>query len=582
MPQRRFPRLDAFPAILLAFAVITALAGCGSSSSPGTSADPAGIVPAAAPLYASAVVRPSGTLKTNATTAAQTLTHQPNIYSRLAGVLQTPGSPPLDYGHDVAPWLGANAGIFIASLSSTQSATAQQLLAQLLTQVLQGGSSTASAWPFGSTGVQGAIVLDTSDAAKARSFLNTQAGHAGAHAAAYRGVAFQATSGGIAFGIVDRFAVLGSTGGLHSVIDTSLGGPSLPHAANYSKLLSSAPPGALAHLYAAGSAAGHGGGSPQTNSLLGLLGGTRPLDVSLVPSTSSIALDVDSLASGAAAGDGGLLASTSEGARALSELPGESWLAAGLGNAGGTFAGDVKALQGLPSLLSTLGGTSSAEGSSSGFNVKGVLEGILTPLSALSSSGAQSQRDFLSWMSSAGIFASGSTIVNLRAGIVLSSKNSSLSRAAVAKLGGLLSKTGGTVQPVSIPGTDAAISARVNGLPVELDIANGRSAGGQTKFVIGLGAASVQDALQPSSTLSSAASTSAAASALGEGSQPSVTVDFPTLLSLLEGVGLSEDASISKVVPYLRSLTTLAGGGHSLGGGIERFRLVLGLQQAAG
>ncbi len=138
------------------------------------------------------------------------------------------------------------------------------------------------------------------------------------------------------------------------------------------------------------------------------------------------------------------------------------------------------------------------------------------------------------------------------------------------------------MQPVSIPGTDAAISARVNGLPVELDIANGRSAGGQTKFVIGLGEASVQDALQPSSTLSSAASTSAAASALGEGSQPSVTVDFPTLLSLLEGVGLSEDASISKVVPYLRSLTTLSGGGHSLGGGIERFRLVLGLQQAAG
>jgi hypothetical protein len=582
MPQRRSPRLDAFPVILLALAIITALAGCGSSSTPGTSADPAGIVPAAAPLYASAVVRPSGTLKTNATTAAQTLTHQPNIYSRLAGVLQTPGSPPLDYGHDVAPWLGANAGIFIASLSSTQSTTAQQLLAQLLTQVLQGGSSTASAWPFHSTGVQGAIVLDTSDAAKARSFLNTQAGHAGAHAASYRGVAFQETSGGIAFGLVDRFAVLGSTGGLHSVINTSLGGPSLVHTGNYSKLLASAPPGALAHVYAAGSASSHGGGSPQTNGLLGLLGGTRPLDVSLVPTPSSIALDVDSLASGAAAGDGGLLASTSEGARALSELPGESWLAAGLGNAGGTFAGDVKALQGLPSLLSTLGGSSSAEGSSSGFNVKGVLEGILTPLSALSSPGARTQHDFLSWMSSAGIFASGSTIVNLRAGIVLSSKNPSLSRAAVAKLGAVLSKTGGTVQPVSIPGTDAAISARVNGLPVELDIANGRSAGGQTKFVIGLGAASVQDALQPSSTLSSAAAVSAAASALGEGSQPSVTVDFPTLLSLLEGVGLSEDASISKVVPYLRSLTTLAGGGHSLGGGIERFRLVLGLQQAAG
>ncbi len=574
MPQRRSPRL-----ILLALAVITALAGCGSSSSPGTSADPAGIVPASAPLYASAVVRPSGTLKTSATTAARTLTHQPDIYSRLAGVLQVPGSPPLTYSHDIAPWLGPNAGIFLSTVSTSAAATSQ--LQQLLTQLLQGSSTTPSAWPFAS-GVQGAIVLDTSDAAKARSFLNTQAKHAGAHAAAYRGVAFQETSGGIAFGIIDRLAVLGTVTGLHNVIDTSLGGPSLVHAADYAKLLSSAPSGALVHVYAAGSASSQGGGSPQTNSLLGLLGGTRPLDVSLVPTPSSIALDVDSLASGAAAGDGGLLASTSQGTRALSELPGESWLAAGLGNAGGTFAGDVKALQGLPSLLSTLGGTSSAEGSSSGFNVKGVLEGILAPLSALSSPGAQTRHDFLSWMSSAGIFASGSTIVNLRAGIVLSSKNPSLSRAAVAKLGAVLSKTGGTVQPVSIPGTDAAISARVNGLPVELDIANGRSAGPQTKFVIGLGAASVQDALQPSSTLSSAASTSAAASALGEGSQPSVTVDFPTLLSLLEGVGLSEDASISKVVPYLRSLTTLAGGGHSLGRGIERFRLVLGLQQAAG
>ena len=55
-------------------------------------------------------------------------------------------------------------------------------------------------------------------------------------------------------------------------------------------------------------------------------------------------------------------------------------------------------------------------------------------------------------------------------------------------------------------------------------------------------------------------------------------VEFPTLLTLLEGVGLSEDPSISKALPTLRSLTTLAGGGKSLGGGIERFRLVAGLQ----
>ncbi len=599
-------RLHRFPAALVIAATAAVLAGCGSSSSPGTSADPAGVIPASAPLYAGAVVRPSGILKTDATAAATTLTHQPDPYARLAGVLQVPGSPPLTYSHDIAPWLGPNAGIFLSSLSTSSAATSQ--LQQLLSQVLQSGASTTpSAWPFAS-GVQGAIVLDTSDSAKASSFIDTEAQHAGAHAASYRGVSYQATSGGEAFGIVDRLAVLGTVTGLHSVIDTSLGGPSLAHSADYSKLLASAPSSTLAHVYSNPSTSGSGsaaGGSKSTSGsgapsgartasgsgaqglggLVGLLGGDRTLNVSLVPSPTSIALDVDTLASRASAGNGGLLASASGGAQALSELPGESWLAVGLGDVGVTLARDDQALHGLASLATSFGGStaagSSAESSApGGFNVKGLLEGILTPLSALSSPGAQNQHDFLSWMSSAGLFASGSTVVDLRAGIAIASKSPSLSQAAVAKLGALLSKAGGSVQPISIHGTDAAISARVNGLPVELDIANGRSSGGQTEFVIGLGEASVQDALHPSSTLSSAASSSVAAATLGEGARPSLTVEFPPLLSLLEGVGLSEDPSISKIVPYLRSLTTLVGGGKSLGGGVERFRLVAGLQQA--
>jgi hypothetical protein len=634
MPSLR-PRRRAAAALTPLLALTTAaiaLAGCGSSSSPGSSADPAGVIPASAPLYAGAVVRPSGNLKTDATAAGTTLTHQPDAYARLAAVLQVPGSPPLDYSHDIAPWLGPNAGIFLSTLST--SAAASDQLQQLLTRVLAGGSSTSasSAWPFGASGVQGAIVLDTSDSAKAASFISTEAGHAGAHAASYRGVSYQATSGGEAFGIVDRLAVLGTVTGLHGVIDTSLGGPSLVHAADYSKLLTSAPSGTLAHVYSnpgaggsasstasgsgassgsvgsagsgtsggsggstggassgagsassgAGAAGGASGGSGASgagasstrglDSLVGLLGGTRTVNVSLVPSSSSIALDVDSLVSSSpstSSAGGGLAGSAAEGAQALSELPGESWLAAGLGKVGVTLTGDVRALHGLASLLT-----------SSGFDIKGVLEGVLAPLSALSAPGAQSQHDFLSWMSSAGIFAGGSGIVDLRAGIVLNSENPSLSKAAVSKLGAALEKSGGSVQSISIPGTDAAISARVNGLPVELDIANGTGAGGQTKFVIGLGEASVQDALKPSSTLLTAASTSTAAGTLGEGIRPSVLVEFAPLLTLLEGIGLAEDPSISHVLPYLRSLTTLVGGGKGLGGGIERYRLVAGLQRS--
>jgi len=594
-PRRRAAALT--PVLALATAAI-ALVGCGSSSSPGSSADPAGVVPASAPLYAGAVVRPDGTLKTDATAAGTTLTHQPDSYARLASVLQVPGSPPLTYSHDIAPWLGPNAGIFLSSLSTSAAATTQ--LQQLLTEVLQGSASTTSAWPFGASGAQGAIVLDTSDSSKAASFISTEAQHAGAHAASYRGVDYQASTGGEAFGIVDRLAVLGTVTGMHGVIDTSLGDPSLAHAANYSKLLESAPSGALAHVYSdpgasggerssgsGGSSGTSGTGTQGLDSLIGLLGGTRTVNVSLVPSSSSISIDVDSLISKnppTSTGGGGLAASASEGAQALSELPGESWLAAGLGNVGVTLAGDVQALHGLGSLITSLGGASatgsSTEESSGGFNIKGVLEGVLAPLSALSAPGAQSQHNFLSWMSSAGIFAGGSGIVNLRAGIVLDSKDPSLSKAAVAKLGAALEKSGGSVQAISIPGTDAAISARVNGLPVELDIANGAGSDGQTKFVIGLGEASVQDALKPSSTLSSAASASVAASTLGEGIRPSVIVEFAPLLTLIEGIGLAEDPSIVHVLPYLRSLSTLVGGGKSLGSGIERFRLVAGLQQS--
>ena len=214
--------------------------------------------------------------------------------------------------------------------------------------------------------------------------------------------------------------------------------------------------------------------------------------------------------------------------------------------------------------------------------MKSLLEAVTTPLHALGASSAQARREFASWMGSAGIFASGSSLLELKAAVVIASKSPALSRAAVAELADQLRKAGGSIAPVSIPGTDAAAGARLSGLPVVLDIADGRASSGQTKFVLGFGEASVESALNPPSTLSGAAPRTAAAAALGEGIQPSLIVDFPTLLSLLEGIGLTEDPTISRFVPYLRAATTLAGGGHDLGGEVQRFRLVLGLQQASG
>jgi hypothetical protein len=563
----------AIACVVLVAGLAGALAGCGSSSPSGTSADPASAVPAAAALYVGATVRPTSQLGTAALAAGKALTHEANPYLRLLAALQTPGSPQLNYEHEVAPWLGPHAAIFLSSLSSSSSA-----LLSLVKQGLLGGSAP-SAFPFATGGVQGAIVLDTSNPAKALAFLNTQARHAGAHATSYRGIAYQ-TNSGVAFGVVKRFAVIGSEAALHSVIDTTLSGSSLAKASGYSKLLAAAPANALAHIYTSPSTAAQTGTSEAASGLLALLAGGREANISLVPTASSLTLDADTLApsSSSASASGGLLAVDPEGAQALGELPSESWLAIGLGHLGTSITQDVQGLQSLSSLMSTLGGAGPE--SDAGLSLSGIVGGLTAPLSALGANNPQAKADFASWMGSAGIFASGASLLELRAGVVIASKNAARSRAAVAELANQLRKAGGSVTSASIPGTEAAVGARLNGLPVVLDIAAGRDSAGQAKFVLGVGEASVAAALQPPSTLSSATTRSAAASALREGAQPSLIVNFPTLLGLLEGLGLTESPSISKFMPYLHSLSTLAGGGHHVGGGVERFKLALGLQPA--
>jgi Protein of unknown function (DUF3352) len=566
----------------LALAIGGGLAGCGSSSPGGTSADPAVVVPAAAALYAGATVRPTGTQATTALAAGKALTHEANPYLRLLATLQTPGAPQLDYTKELAPWLGPHAGIFLTSLNGSSST-----VLSLIKQGLLGGTAS-SAFPFASGGAQGAIVLDTTDVAKARSFLQALAKHAGAHDVSYKGLAYQSTSDGVSFGIVRRFAVIGSEAGMHSVIETADGsGPSasgagpgaagsLARASGYAKLLAAGPADALAHVYTGAPGTAQASSTESSSGLLSLLAGSRQANISLVPAAQSLTIDADTLASASTGGSAGLLASDPEGAKALAELPGESWLAVGLGHLGTSIDEDAQGLESLSSLASTLGGAGPE--STAGLSLGGLLQGLLTPLGELGANTPQARKDFASWMGSGAVFAGGASLLELKGAVVISSKDPALSLAAVSKLAAALRKAGGSVTSTKIAGTQAAAVARLNGLPVVLDIADGRDAAGQTKFVIGIGEASVQAALNPPSTMAGSATAEAATGALGEGAQPSVVLNFPTLLSLLEGVGLTEAPSISKFLPYLRSLTTLAGGGHSLGGEVERFKLVLGLQ----
>ncbi len=548
----------------IAVVLASLLAACGSSSHPeGTEADPATAVPATAPVYFGATVRPTGGQESAALAAGKALTGSQDPYQRLLGALRTPGSPPLSFEHDVAPWLGPHVGLFARSLGS-----AGALVTPLADSLA--GTGPVAALPFSAHGLDGALVMDTRDAGAARSFLANQAKHAGAHASSYRGVSYEVSPGGVAFGLVGRFAVIGSEAGLRAVIGATQGEPALSAAQGYSKLAGSAPAEALAHLYVSPGAALSSGGAAK--GLLEALGGARATYASLTPSSSSLRLDVDTLP-GATGARQGLLSADPQAAEALSELPGESWLGIGIGHAGSTLGATTAALSALSSL------TGKEEGG--GLTVGTVVSALTGPLKVLGAQTAAARRDYRSWMGPAGIFAAGASVLQLKAAVSISSTDAAASRAAVGKLGAALRRGGDGVAPVHIAGTEAAVSVQLPDLPLELFIAAGPSSEGP-KFVLALGEASVAAALSPSSTLKEAPSRAAAASTLGGGTQPSVIADVPTLLALLESISLTEDPSLSPLLPYLRASGTLAGGGRQLEGGVERFSLVLGLHAAPG
>ncbi len=548
-----------------AILAVFGLAGCASSAPKGTLADPAGAVPAGAVLYVGANVRPQGLLKSRALATGRALTHQADPYTRLLAILQTPGSAPLSFSSDVAPWLGPNAGVF---LSSSHGAGA---LGTLLEHGLL-GSSGASTFPFSRAGAQGAIVLDTSNPSRAQTFLQAQAARAGARRTSFEGVSYEASSEGVAFMLLHKLVVIGSEAAVQSVIQTIHGGDGLASSSAYAKLLAAGPASVLAHVYVSAHAAAAADTHEALGSLEGLLAGIKAANVSLVPRASSLSLDVDTAAASPGARGDGLLAYDPQAAQALDELPGESWLAVGLGHLGTQIGGDAHAIQALASLLAGAGA------SSAGLSLGSLVQAMLAPLQVLGADTRQARSAFASWMGSAGIFASGASLLELKGAIVVSSTNPARSRTAVGALAEALRRGGASVSTASIPGTEAAVDVGITGLPVKLAIADGRAGNGQSKFVIGLGEASVPAALTPSSTMSAASARIAAAASLGEGIEPSVIVNIPALLSLLEGVGLLEQQPVAQLLPYLRSTTTIAAGARQLGAGAQRFRVVLGLQ----
>ena len=175
---------------------------------------------------------------------AKALTHQADPYLRLLELLRTPGSPPLDYASDVAP-VARPAGRHLRELAERLGRARWRRSSSCCS-----AARSTAAFPFSAHGAQGAIVLDTTDAGKARSFLESQARLAGAHAGQLsRGLLrgerrrHRLRSGRRLCGHRQR------SRRCTRVIDTTLADPPCSTPASYAKLLAVAPPDTLAHVY---------------------------------------------------------------------------------------------------------------------------------------------------------------------------------------------------------------------------------------------------------------------------------------------------------------------------------------------
>ena len=192
-------------------------------------------------IYAGADVRPNGAREAARAAVGRALTRQTEPLHAAAWLAAADaGFADADYTRDVAPWLGRHAGLFLSSRGAARARPLPLLEQRLLASLL----GARALLPLRRHGAQGAIVLDTSDLVEGeRSFLSSRPPMRAPSASSYRGVPTRQTGGGVAFAMVDRFAVIGSDAGVHDVIDTALGGAPLSRAAGYSKLLAAAPAG---------------------------------------------------------------------------------------------------------------------------------------------------------------------------------------------------------------------------------------------------------------------------------------------------------------------------------------------------
>ncbi len=517
------PMTSRLTSSLAAAALLATAAGCGGGDDAGDG--PSSLVPADAPAYFEAVVRPEGEAAESAEAALGKIVDEQDpgqaLIERIEAEAKKEGED-LDYENDIEPWLGERVGIYPSSLAGESEAV---------------------------------LILETTDADKGIDYISSQEDATGEEKE-YEGVSYQLDEDGDAFGAVDDFIVFGDEAGFKKTVDTADADDTLGGSDDFTDSVDGLPEERLATLYAVPKtfieAIPEGEIEPQGREvILDSLGdaGEEPVLADLTATESALTLEFSS---------GGEPVDTEE-STLVSELPAGAWLGFGFADIGAAVQRGVDQISsaGIP-----------------GLDAATVREQLRAQV------GINLEQDVINTLGDAAVFVEGTTATNAGGALVIESKDPAASAQLLTKLQGLITQQGDPrevkVQPLASAGGDTGFQLvdPSGELPQPLQVVQRGD-----RIVAGYGAQSVQQGLTPQSGAASLAQSPAftgAQEAIGD-----LGIDgflsFAPIFQLAESSGATADPDYQLAKPYLDSLDFLAlGSGSEDDRAIARF--VIGLK----
>jgi Protein of unknown function (DUF3352) len=502
---------------------IAGAAGCDDEDESGAGSELTSLVPPDVPAYAEAVVRPQGDQREELESALGTLLNADDPGAKIVDALNEGlAEEDLSYEEDIEPWLGERAAIFATS--------------------------------FESSTPEYAVVVESTDADAAVETLRS-ADAQEEEERTHDGVQYLVDEDGDAAGNIQDHLVAGSVGGVEAVIEAAAGesladsgglGSEFEEVADDLVAFYADPEAVMEALAATDEVP-----PAQLEAARAQLGalGQGPVVGGLDASADSFGLELST-----AAGE----RETTTASDLFDDLPADSWLAIAAGNLGAVAEQAIDSfnvqLQATPFVPPELRG--------------GIEEAIRRE------AGIDLREDILAWMGDVGVYARGTSIFGLAAGLVVETDDEDATLRALDRLRTALeSEPVVEIAPLEIEGE--GFELRFPGAPVQVPIVVRDG-----KLVAGLGDASVEEALDPDERLGESDASGILTEALGEDFEPTVLIDFEPVVELIESTGAaSDDPDFAAAKPYLDALDFLAAGQRS-DGGRTTLRIVLGVDEA--